>query len=121
MHVLRAVALALFALTLVLQPVMAAVGEMHELAHDPSGTHSHVLHAPDAGTAAEAADRDDHEATDMVHLMLHFAHCCAATAAVLPTPTPSIGMPLRERLAAAKAAFPAQMRLTSPFKPPISV
>src|SRR3546814_1855640 len=42
---LRVFVLGLFALGLVLQPVTAAVGEMHELAHDPPDTHSHDLHA----------------------------------------------------------------------------
>src|SRR3546814_1410247 len=52
---LRVLALALFALGLVLQPVMAAVGEMHELAHDPSGTHSHDLHVDELDAELAAA------------------------------------------------------------------
>ncbi len=115
---LRVLAVTLFALSLLVQPVMAAAGEMHELAHDPSGAHTHALHA---GTVAGGVDDLDQDVAEVLHLMLHFAHCCVATAALLPSPNTIIGVPLAVHLPSAKSAFPTQTRLVSPFKPPIFV
>ena len=64
-------ALALLVLSMVARPVLAAIGEAHELAHDPSGRHVHVAEA--GGTAADAAP----EERSVGHALLHFAHCCA--------------------------------------------
>src|SRR3546814_12447706 len=73
---LRVLALALFALGLVLQPVMAAVGEMHELAHDPSGTHSHDLHVDELNAELAAAGEQNQGGAKTLHVLLHFSHCC---------------------------------------------
>src|SRR3546814_16616206 len=73
---LRVFVLGLFALGLVLQPVTAAVGEMHELAHDPSGTHSHDLHADELDAELAAAGEQDQGGAKTLHVLLHFSHCC---------------------------------------------
>ncbi|QOY62661.1 hypothetical protein INQ40_12455 [Lysobacter sp. H21R4] len=111
--------LVLLGLGLVLQPVMAAVGEMHELAHDPSGMHGHDVHADDLDVELEASGEQDQGGAKTLHVLLHFAHCCGATAAVLNVFEPIPAMPAPERLTIAKAPVPPAVRLSSPFKPPI--
>lgn len=118
---LRVLVLALFALGLVVQPVLAAAGEMHELAHDPSGKHSHNLHADELDAGVAAADEQDQGGAKTLHVLLDFSHCCGASAATLPLLEPIPTVPASGRLAIAKAPIPLQARLTSPFKPPIFV
>ncbi len=112
---LRVLVLGLFAVGLVLQPVMAAVGEMHELTHDPSGSHIHDQHADDLG----AGDEHDEDGASTLHVLLHFAHCCGATAAMVQLLGPVPSMPADASLATAMTPMAPQPRLSSPFKPPI--
>ena len=44
-NTLRVLALALLVLSMMARPVLAAIGEAHELAHDPGGRHVHVAEA----------------------------------------------------------------------------
>ena len=118
---LRVLVLGLFALGLVLQPVMAAVGEMHELAHDPSGTHSHDLHADELDAELAAAGEQDQGEAKTLHVLLHFSHCCGAATALLPVLECIPAAPAQGRLAIAKAPIPPAALLPSPFKPPIFV
>lgn len=118
---LRVFVLGLFALGLVLQPVMATVGEVHEFAHDPSGTHAHDLHSDDKDAELAAAGEQDQDAAKTLHMLLHFAHCCGAITALLPVLKSIPAMPAAGRLAIAKTSIPPQVRLATPFKPPIFV
>lgn len=116
---LRVLVLGLFALGLVLQPVLAAAGEMHEFAHDPSGQHAHVPHADDLVTDSGTTDEQDNGPSKTLHVLLHFAHCCGAAAALLPMPKPITLAPMHSQLAIVKAAIRPPANLPSPFKPPI--
>src|SRR3546814_1858911 len=73
-----------------------------ELAHDPSGTHSHDLHADELDAELAAAGEQDQGGAKTLHVLLHFSHCCGATAALLPVLKPLPVMPLSGRLAIAK-------------------
>ena len=116
---LRVVVLGMLALGLAFQPVMTAVGEMHEFAHDPSGAHSHGPHANDLGAEFAAADAHDQDGSETLHLLLDFAHCCGSAAAVLPVLDSFSTRPVAGRMGVEKASPPAALRLPSPFKPPI--
>lgn len=106
-------ALGLLVCMLFARPVLAAMGEVHELAHDPSGQHSHIEEG--IGSAGDPADEGSPE-----HALLHFAHCCAQLSTVLasatlipaalPEPVPALGF----------EGAPAEAGVrVSPFRPPI--
>ena len=116
---LRVLVLVLFAAGLVVQPVLAAAGEMHELAHDPSGTHAHGPHADDVAAEMAAAGEQHPDEARTLHVLLHFAHCCGAATAMLPIVKTLPAMSLSDPLAVAEKPMPLQARLSTPFKPPI--
>lgn len=120
MTALRLFVLGLLALSLLLKPVLASMGELHELAHDPSGQHSHVDEfAGDAdGEASGKGGNDDELGT--LHMLLHFAHCCghspAATLPAIPTVT---GLPVGNSHAPLSVDRLASALSRSLFRPPI--
>ncbi len=74
---LRLPALALLLLAVLANPVLAAVGDLHEATR---GVASH-LHDTDAHALAD--DGDDHdEAGDLLHALMHAAHCCGHLSAI---------------------------------------
>ena len=115
---LRLMALSLFALGMALQPVLAAAGELHALAHDPGGDHAHALHDAEGEQDRLAADGAGSEA-ETLHTLLHFAHCCGAAAAAVPATKTAAFVAVREAPLTAQASIPRQVRLPAPFKPPI--
>lgn len=115
---LRLLAMGLFALGMALQPVLAAAGELHALAHDPGGDHAHALHDAEGEQERLEADGPDGE-SETLHTLLHFAHCCGATAATVPTTRPAAFSIVRDPPLIDQAAVPRQARVPTPFKPPI--
>lgn len=116
---LRVLVLASLALGLVLQPVLVAAGELHELAHDPSGMHTHGQHAANVTAELAEAGEQNEDGAQTLHVVLDFAHCCGTTAALLPTLKLLPVTPVAARMGIPEAPIPLQARLTSPFKPPI--
>ncbi len=116
---LRLCLLALLSLGLVLQPLLAAVGELHELAHDPTGTHA-VLDGGDVAKDGPAKDAGDKSDPSSLHLLLEYAHCCgqmplsAWPAVASATVFPVIADPPQ-----AEPQLPLQARAFIPFRPPI--
>lgn len=120
--VLRTIALAILALSLILRPLAASLGELHEFAHNPTGQHldigDHALKTSlaDADPAAQEGDN-----IDPLHLLLHFAHCCGHTAAAATdyafnTPALAPAIPPAWQLDTPRASA----RWTTLFRPPIS-
>ena len=114
-NTLRVLALALLVLSMMARPVLAAIGEAHELAHDPSGRHAHVI---EAGVPAADAEREERS---IGHALLHFAHCCAqlsvamADGLFLPAVMPRTSLAVRPEVTA-----PGEGARVSPFRPPIA-
>lgn len=118
-YVLRLLATVLLALGLVLQPALASVAELHELAHVPASGQAHVEHADPA--ADELAAREQQEGTaGTLHTILQFAHCCSQAATTVPrlqalNPLPPMALaPIDLQQA------PLHRRTYAPHRPPIA-
>ncbi|QOW19226.1 hypothetical protein INQ41_11415 [Lysobacter ciconiae] len=117
---LRLLVWLVFALGVVVQPVMAAAGELHELAHDPSGSHTHAPHGVIADPVAAPEGASGPRENPSLHLLLDLAHCCGGAVAVLPMLKGVVMAPAEAQdLALGTAAMLLTTRLSSPFKPPI--
>lgn len=120
---LRVIAYAILALSLLLRPMLASLGEMHEFAHESAGQHLDVggesMHHDDDPTPHDSGSGDDDSGT--LHTLLHLAHCCgqgaAAELAVAFNPVP---LESGERAAAVVDANVRPASWPTPFRPPIT-
>lgn len=115
MHWLLLVALLLGG---VFQPMLAAVGELHELTHGLSEQHLHD--GGDVRTELAHADESGDRTAGTLHLIHHFAHCCGQVSAML---APVIDAPLTVHAPLPIRPWTAQRVATepalAPFRPPI--
>jgi hypothetical protein len=118
---LRLVALAVLALSLLLRPVLSSIGEVHELAHDPSGQHLDITHAGQSSTHNDAGERKEGKDASTLHALLHFAHCCGQASTAPPDGPDRLQHPLPVSVIADNGTLrPPLARWTPPFRPPIS-
>lgn len=118
---LRLLALAVLALSLLLRPVLSSMGEIHELAHDPTGQHLDVDHSAGPTAHSESKEGKEGKGAGALHAFLHFAHCCGQ-ATVGP---PDLAAHVADsgpstRLLDLGTARPPVARWTTPFRPPIA-
>ena len=111
--------LGLFALGVALQPVLASLGELHELAHDPTGGHAHVEHV-DGASALDAIDQQESEQAGTLHVLLHFAHCCGQSATLLPALQMGQVIAAATSLWVSTSRLPVPARSLAPYRPPLS-
>ncbi|WP_242112154.1 hypothetical protein [Luteimonas aquatica] len=126
---LRLCLMALLSLGLALQPLLAAVGELHEFAHDPAGLHAvqdegaQDENAQDEGAQdknAQAPDAGGADDPSGLHQLLEFAHCCGQMpVSSLPSGAAATAFPLAGDRPQAEPQLPLQARVSSPFRPPI--
>lgn len=74
---LRLPALALLLLAVLANPVLAAVGDLHEATR---GVASHLHDTDEHALADDAGDHD--ESGDLLHALMHAAHCCGHLSAI---------------------------------------
>lgn len=78
-------------LGLLVAPLMAALGDIHEATHAHASTH---MHADSSGADVDGHDdRDGHEHDGLLHALMHGGHCQGHLAALvtvtgLPSPAP---------------------------------
>ena len=111
---LRLPALLLLVLAMLATPVLAAVGDLHQVGH------SEVADAGAHGVDDHDGD-EEHAEGDLFHAFMHAAHCCSHVAAVFE----SISLPgVHDLMPAAplpELLAPHQAPMTSVFRPPIAV
>lgn len=113
---LRALFLALLALCLLVQPVLASVGALHELVHADGEASGLVTQAPmDQATPSKPADE-----RGVWDALLHLSTCCGASAALLVARIDLPALSAREVLAMPMAERVPSGTLRSVFKPPIA-
>lgn len=126
--VLRVFVLGLLVLGMAVMPVLASLGEIHELAHDGSGSHAMATHGDHHDAAGDShdepvTDADGHGAqgSDPLHALLHFAHCCGQQSL-----TASALMPVLARLEPSAVLLMPDAQVVphspalAPFRPPIT-
>lgn len=127
---LRLAVLVLLALGVMAKPVLAAVGEVHELQHDPSGLHLHHGDAEGEGNHAGAGSESmtaqpglaPHAPGDggLLHDLLHFAHCCGQSPPTVPMAAMTLPGPVAASTPSAIDSAPAPTHRThGVFRPPI--
>lgn len=124
---LRLPAMALLVLAVLVTPVLAAVGDLHESSHagvehtQPGYAHGHV----DAGQGTPEPGTPDHgrpdHGTDLLHALMHAAHCCGHQTAILSALFVS-SLPISaQALPVTSFAAPPSPPRTDPFRPPIAI
>lgn len=120
----RLLMLALLVLGVLSKPVLASIGEIHELQHDPSGQHllleSDDGHLPVVG-ADTLGDATADDGDGLIHELLHFAHCCGQSPQSVPAMAMTVPAPAIATNPPAPAAVPApRHRCQDVFRPPIA-
>lgn len=116
-HLTRLLALWLLLLSAIWQPVLASVGDIHELSHGGAA------HAVAEGDHAHEDDRldsgDQEEAGNLLHALMHAGHCCGHAVA-MPVSVPTNAVIIEHTAAPAWHPISATVAPTShPFRPPI--
>ncbi|MBO9778175.1 MULTISPECIES: hypothetical protein [Xanthomonas] len=117
-RLLRLPALAGLLIAVIANPVLAAVGDVHEAAR---GTADH-LHNADQHTLADESSRDGSpQGGDLLDALMHAAHCCGHLTAVTPAfvgaPKTAATALVPQTAATLAIAYPA----TSEIRPPIAL
>ncbi|MBD9481098.1 hypothetical protein [Pseudoxanthomonas sp. PXM02] len=116
-RVLRLPALAVLLLAVLVNPVFASLGDLHELG---SGSdHLHAVSDHEAtGSGHDHADGDAGEG-DLLHALMHASHCCGHLTAIVPAPLLLQGVLLPSVALAADAVPLPTARPASLLRPPI--
>jgi len=120
-QILRTSVLLVLALGLMVQPVLGALGEVHEFTAHTDSAHGHTDHnLPHEHAVAAQAD-DERDVGGPMHQLLHYAHCCGHSAGLASAelPLPSfhwVATPPGD----SQASSVVPSHATTPFRPPIS-
>ena len=115
LQVLRFPALALLVLAVLVNPVFASLGDLHESGQAEAG-HLHDVGQHEAGVASEDHDGD----SGLLHALMHASHCCGHLTGIvaslqwLPLPLVAADAPAHEA-----AARPLSIPVNH-FRPPIT-
>lgn len=115
---LRLPALVLLMLAVLINPLFASVGDLHEAI---SGDAEHLHLSQQHALTQDAVQDADGKGGDLLHAMMHAAHCCghlnAIPATYAPTPVSLVSAPAPQTVAAHSASATA----SSEIRPPIAL
>ncbi|MEP6906869.1 MAG: hypothetical protein ABI858_02645 [Pseudoxanthomonas sp.] len=117
---LRLPALALLVLAVLVNPVLAAVGDLHESSQG-SGAHAQPGEAHDHESAADATTGGEEKGIDFLHALMHAAHCCGHLTAILSSAWVAPALLFSTRVPVPDFAAPHSPPRTDPFRPPIAI
>lgn len=113
---LRLPTLALLVLAVLVNPVFAAVGDLHESSRG-STEHAQALDSHDHADEAGAQD----EGIDLLHALIHAAHCCGHLTAILSAPFVPHPSLFSDSVPVPAFAAPHSPPRTGHFRPPIAI
>lgn len=116
-RMLRLPALALLLLAVLINPVFASLGDLHELGNGSGHLHAVSDHG-DAVGSHEHADGDAGE-SDLLHALMHASHCCGHLTAIVPAVFAVPGMPPASAAPLADPVPVPPSRPASLLRPPI--
>ncbi|WP_162616009.1 hypothetical protein [Solilutibacter oculi] len=116
---LRTALLVLVVLGMLIQPALAALGDLHEIEH-AAALHSDHGHAHHDGHEVPADDKDAPGDPLGIHSLLHPSGAAASMALIEPVVLLPSLMAEGESPVRAYASGPPMSRLTLPFRPPIA-
>ena len=115
---LRLPALALLLLAVLANPVLASLGDLHELGS--RGEHLHaVSEHGDAASGHEHADGEAGEG-DLLHALMHASHCCGHPTALTSWPMPSLAFVPADAPVPPVSRPPPAVVPDSTLRPPIA-
>ncbi|MBF6022496.1 hypothetical protein [Lysobacter niastensis] len=100
------------------QPLLAAVGEVHEATHHAAQAALHDDHAPAHDVTEAGSDQCREDGT--LHLLLHYAHCCGHNVPLAAAASPALdAVPVDRQGLPPVMSHVASLRPNTPFRPPI--
>ncbi|WP_296281134.1 hypothetical protein [Pseudoxanthomonas sp.] len=115
---LRLPALAMLLLAVLANPVLASLGDLHELGNGNEHLHAVNEHA-DVATGHDHADGEAGEG-DLLHALMHASHCCGHLTAIVPAPMRVPAMILRDVTPIMATVPMAHAPRASLLRPPIA-
>ncbi len=119
---LRLPALAVLLLAVVANPLLAALGDLHELGEGNAHLHSLAEHR-DGGNGSDA-HRDPHggghDGGDLLHALMHASHCCGHPTALTSWPMPSLAFVPADAPVPPVSRPPPAVVPDSTLRPPIA-
>lgn len=119
-RLLRLPALAVLLLAVLANPVLASLGDLHELGR--GGDHLHAVSDHGGGASGDSHAHADGGAGegDLLHALMHASHCCGHLTAIVPAPLVLPGVFLPSHAPAADAVPSPRARPASLLRPPIA-
>lgn len=118
-RLLRMPVLAVLLLAVLVNPVLAAVGDLHETSHVGSA-HAQPVDAHDHVGVERNGDARE-EGIDLLHALMHAAHCCGHLTAILASAFVAHPALASDRFPVPVSVAPHSSPRTDPFRPPIAI